>query len=87
MTKPNKNALTHGFYATDVVLPWENQQEFDDLLQAYRDEYCPDGISEEDAVFELTDLHWKKRRLKVGLQQVLQKLRDLGSGADEPAIP
>ena len=51
MTKspPSKNALTHGFYATDVVLPWENQQEFDDLLRAFQDEYCPDGVSEEDS--------------------------------------
>ena len=78
MSKSNtsKNSITHGFYATDVVLPWENQQEFDDLLRRYWDEYCPDGVSEEAAVSELTSLHWKKRRLEAGLQQALQKLRD-----------
>ena len=81
MSKSNtsKNALTHGFYATDVVLPWENQQEFDELLRRYWDEYCPDGVSEEAAVSELTSLHWKKRRLEAGLQQALQKQRDFDS--------
>ena len=40
-SKPSKNAISHGFYSSDVVLPWENQQDFDDLLQALQDEYCP----------------------------------------------
>ena len=81
-SNPSKNALTHGFYATDVVLPWENQQEFDDLLRRYFDEYCPDGVSEEEAVSDLASLHWKKRRLEVGLQQALQKQRDFDAKID-----
>jgi hypothetical protein len=80
--QPSKNALTHGFYASDVVLAGENQQEFDDLLQAYRDEYCPDGVSEEGAVFDLASLHWKKRRLEAGLQQALQKQRDFDASIE-----
>ena len=78
----SKNALTHGYYAEDVVLPWENQQDFKALLQAYRDEYCPDGASEEDAVFELASLHWKKRRFGAGLREALQKQRDYRAVAD-----
>lgn len=58
-SKPSKNALSHGFYADEIVLPWEKQQEFDDLHEALRDEYCPDGVSEEAAVFDLASLHWK----------------------------
>jgi hypothetical protein len=81
-TQSSKNALTHGFYASDVVLAGESQQEFDDLLQAYRDEYCPDGVSEEAAVVELASLHWKKRRLEAGLRQALQKQRDYSTVAD-----
>jgi hypothetical protein len=64
----SKNALTHGLYASDVVLAWENQQDFEALLQAYRDEYGPDGVLEEAAVFDLASLHWKKRRLNLGSQ-------------------
>ena len=48
--QPSKNALTHGFYATDVVLPWENQQEFDGLLRAFQDEYCPDGVGRSSGI-------------------------------------
>jgi hypothetical protein len=81
-SQPSKNALTHGFYAADIVLPWENQQEFDDLLLAFQGEYCPDGVSEEAAVFDLASLHWKKRRLEAGLQQALQKQRDFDTRID-----
>ena len=81
-TQSSKNALTHGVYAANVVLSWENQQEFDDLLRRYWDEYCPDGVSEETAVFDLASLDWKKRRLEAGLQQALQKQRDFGAAAD-----
>ena len=78
----SKNALTHGYYASDIVLPSENQQEFEALLQAYRNEYCPDGISEEATVFDLASLHWKKRRFEAGSRQALQKQRDYSSVAD-----
>ena len=81
--QPSKNALTHGFYAADVVLPWENQQEFDQLLRALQDEYCPDGVSEEIMVFDLASLYWKKRRLEAGLKQAFEKQRDFDTSADE----
>jgi hypothetical protein len=78
----SKNALTHGYYASPVVLPSENQQDFDALLQAYTDEYCPEGVSEEAAVFDLASLHWKKRRFEAGLKQALQKQHDYSPAAD-----
>ena len=77
----SKNAHTHGYYAIDVVLAWEDQQDFDALLQAYRDEYCPDGVSEEAAVFDLASLHWKKRRLNIGSQLAFHKQREAGAMA------
>jgi len=77
----SKNALTHGYYASDVVLAWEDQQDFDALLQAYRDEYCPDGVSEEAAVFDLASLHWKKRRLNIGSQLAFHKQSEAGAMA------
>ena len=67
-SKRPKNALSHGVYCSDVVLPWENEQLFNDLHQAFREEYYPDGVSEEAAVFELASLHWKRRRLTIGTQ-------------------
>ena len=47
-----KNALSHGVYASDVVLHWENEQDFRDLLENLRAEFCPTGASEEEAVFD-----------------------------------
>ena len=78
----SKNALTHGYYASDIVLPSENEQEFEALLQAYRTEYCPDGVSEEAAVFDLASLQWKKRRFEAGSRQAQQMQRDYSAVAD-----
>jgi hypothetical protein len=68
MSKRPKNAISHGVYFSDVVLPWENEQLFNDLHQALREEYYPDGVSEEAAVFELASLYRKRRRLTIGIQ-------------------
>ena len=75
-SKASKNAVSHDFYSSDVVLFWENQQQFDDLLKALEDEYCPKAITEKLAVFDLASLHWKKRRIETGLRQALQMQGD-----------
>src|SRR6266446_6521205 len=74
--QPSKNALSHGFYAAEVVLAWEDPEEFSKLHEALRDEYWPDGVLEEAAVFDLAIWHWKKRRLKVGSQLAFHRQRD-----------
>lgn len=74
-SQSSKNAVTHGLYASEVVLPEESQKEFDDLLEAYRDEYCPHGISEKATVDEFATLHWKRLRLEKGMRQALQELK------------
>jgi hypothetical protein len=63
-----KNALTHGVYAQDLVLDWENEQDFVDLHKGLRDEFEPDGPAEEEAVLGIASLYWKKRRLMIGSQ-------------------
>lgn len=59
----NKNALSHGLYSKDVILPWESQHDFEKLHNGFRDEWNPNGCSEEQAVFELTQYTWFKRRI------------------------
>jgi hypothetical protein len=66
-SKRSKNALSHGLYASDVVLAWENEQDFKDLHESLREDFGPEGASEEAAVFDMAHLHWRKRRLP-GLQ-------------------
>ena len=67
-SKSSKNALSHGAYSSDVILPWENANDFNELHQELREELFASGRSEEDAVAELACLHWKKRRLNVAFQ-------------------
>jgi Asp-tRNA(Asn)/Glu-tRNA(Gln) amidotransferase C subunit len=77
-----KNAMLHGLYSDDVVLPWESEQEFKDLLKGFRDEFFPVGAAEEAAVCDLASLHWKKRRLIIGSQLAYQRHPDAGALAD-----
>jgi hypothetical protein len=53
-----KNALTHGVYATDFVLPIESQDDFEALLASFKAEWSPQGASEEQAVIELAHTTW-----------------------------
>jgi hypothetical protein len=71
--------LSHGVYASDVVLHWENEQDFWDLLENLRAEFCPNGASEEEAVFDIASLMWKKRRLNVGSQLAFHRHPDAGA--------
>jgi len=62
------NALSHGVYAQDHVLPWENKQDFFDFHNALREELEPDGPAEEEPVLGIASLYWKKRRMMIGSQ-------------------
>ena len=83
--KRPKNALSHGVYSSDIVLPWENEKQFNDLHQALREEYYPEGVSEELAVLELAGLHWKRRRLNIGTQLAFRGQPDANALAEAAA--
>ena len=67
------NALKHGVYATPVLIPGENQKEFEDLLAELLDEYKPSGPSLRHAVHCLADSMWRLRRLKKSVQTELDE--------------
>lgn len=60
-TRPN--ALKHGIYSEQVVLPWERVDEFEPILRSYQDELNPEGALENDIVGQIAQLQWFKRRL------------------------
>jgi hypothetical protein len=66
--KSNKNAFVHGVYSGDIILPWEKVEDFNELLKGIRLEYTPTGTTEDDVVFEIAVLLWKKRRFNRALQ-------------------
>ena len=71
-----KNALAHGLYASDLVLAWENEQDFVDLHESIRQELNPVGSLEDIAVLDIARLHWVKRRLNVGAQLAYHRQTD-----------
>ena len=71
MTQRPKNALVHGVYASDVILPWEKRQSFYDLLNGLRRDFQPNGTFEDDIVFDMALQFWKKRRTNRTLQVAL----------------
>ena len=53
--------LIHGLYAKDILLPWDDEDEFLTLHAELRAEFFPNGRSEEEVVLDLASLHWQKR--------------------------
>jgi hypothetical protein len=56
------NALVHGAYAKDLVLPGEDQEEFKALLREFVRDLQPEGAVQESVVLEIVRLNWQKRR-------------------------
>jgi hypothetical protein len=59
------NALQHGVLSRYVVLPWEDEKEYQALLGALVAEHKPQGPTEEHLVEELAGILWRKRRLRL----------------------
>ena len=69
------NTLTaqkHGAFSVCPTIPGEDPREFQELHSALIDEWQPSGPSEEDAVFSLADLMWRKRRAQKFVQAKLR---------------
>lgn len=56
------NALKHGLYARDVVLPGEDRAEYDAMLAELTDEFAPKGRYEITLVRRLADIWWRLGR-------------------------
>ena len=56
------NAQKHGIFSVAPTIPGEDPREFQELHSALVDEWKPSGPTEEDAVFSLADLMWRKLR-------------------------
>jgi hypothetical protein len=67
--KKNKNALKHGAYAKDIVLPNESAEEFEQLRQEFHLQFNPIGAPQEAVVRELAEIQWVKNRLNRPLRQ------------------
>jgi hypothetical protein len=58
-----KKRLVHGLYSRDLLLPWDDHEEFLALHDELRREFFPSGPSEEECVLDLALLYWQKQTL------------------------
>jgi len=56
------NAKTHGLSAADPVLPHEDRNKFNALLERYQSEFAPATAHEEFPVSQMTGARWKLDR-------------------------
>lgn len=56
------NALQHGIYARDVVLPGENRDAYDAQIVQLAEDLCPVGRVEEGLVKRMADIWWRLDR-------------------------
>jgi hypothetical protein len=73
----SKNALKHGAYSRELILPGESVEEYEALLADLMAEWMPSGPTERDLVHRLASLFWRKRRQEVYEQAGLEQRRKL----------
>jgi hypothetical protein len=57
-----RNNFRHGFTGEFTVLPWEDQAEYDLLMNALRDEHEPSGLTERILVDKMAQALWLTKR-------------------------
>ena len=57
------NAVTHGLYSRGVVLQTESQDQYREVLDAYIQQFQPQGLAEFHLVEEMVAAKWRQRRL------------------------
>jgi hypothetical protein len=78
--RKKKNALKHGVYSREVMLPGEHTRDYDALAAELTEEWAPEGLTERSLVDRLVGLYWRKQRLDryehAKLQQRVQQIRE-----------
>lgn len=79
------NGLLHGLSSPLAVLPFEDQNEYNELAASFSEEYAPEGPTEEALLKLMVDSQWKLRRLEKLEQHVFALTIEQDAGAhDDP---
>jgi len=70
-----QNALTHGLYASTLLLPEEDPAQYAALCQLHVDEYQPEGLEQIDLVQSIVAGKWELARINLMKQGVYLKAR------------
>ena len=71
-----QNAFSHGLTAARIVLPWENQSEFDSLLDQLVAEHRPATATEGILVREIAEQYWRLQRTRNHEHTLLSKANE-----------
>src|SRR5205085_8208049 len=74
------NAITHGLSAADPVLPHEDRNQFNALLERYQSDFAPTTAHEEFLVSQMAGARWKLDRIERIESTMLSALEN----ADDP---
>ncbi len=61
--RKKRNALVHGLYASEILLPWESRKDLLRLHADLKDQFRPVGRLEEELVLDIVNCRWLKHRL------------------------
>ena len=78
-------ALKHGGYSATGLLPGEDPVAFEKLHRDLISELCPDGPLQEDTVFDIARLTWRKQNLETF--RVAEAARERASAIRSEMIP
>jgi len=78
-------ALKHGGYSATGLLPGEDSAAFEKLHRDLISELCPDGPLQEDTVFDIARLMWRKQNLETF--RVAEAARERASAIRSEMIP
>jgi hypothetical protein len=62
--RSSRNSFKHGLYSKELVLPFEDAAELDELRVSLRAEHQPANTTEEILVNELAEQFWRLRRMR-----------------------
>ena len=68
----SRNSTRHGFYATSILLPEEDREEFLCLARRLVSAYNPSGVREEELVRTIIETRWQLRRANLVDSQLFQ---------------
>jgi hypothetical protein len=78
-------AFKHGGYSATGLLPGEDAAAFEKLHRDLISEHCPDGPLQEDTVFDIARLMWRKQNLETF--RVAEAARERASAIRSEMIP
>jgi len=73
----SRNHLVHGLCSADPVLPTEDRNLFNQLLEQYKSDWTPVGTHEEFMISEMAGAHWK-------LDRIQRMENDMFAALDDP---